>query len=197
LKDLQTGIVQETELLKKIAAGDVQAFKLLFESYQQSVFNLCYRFAKNRAEADDLCQEVFLKIYLAAQKFKHEAKVSTWIYRITVNHCLNYKRRSRLFDIFSLEQTDEKKISADWRLLLEENQPDTYVERKERERIVQAAINSLPQNQRVALILQRYENMSLQQIAEVLNSSVSSVQSRLARAKENLCQRLLPYLKNF
>jgi len=190
--------VQETDLLKKIASGDVQAFKTLFESYQPSVFNLCYRFAKNRQEAEDLCQEVFFKIYLAAKTFGQQSKISTWIYRITINLCLNYKRRLNKLSFFSIsDRTDERKSLKESLVLAEENQPDHLVELKEKEKIVQAAINSLPKNQRTALILQRYENMSLQEIAQVMNSSVSSIQSRLARAKENLCQRLLPYLKNF
>ena len=73
-------------------------------------------------------------------------------------------------------------------------QPDIFLEQKEREKIVQQAINFLPKNQRAALILQRYEGMSIQEIAEVLGCSVSSIQSRLSRAKENLCKRLMPFL---
>jgi len=185
--------VQEKELLEKIKSGDVQAFKQLFESYQDAVFNLCYRFAKNKEDAEDLCQEVFFKIYNSVTTFKHKSKISTWIYRITVNLCLNYKRKHSKFNWLLLDDTSEEKNNvSDYLSIPEADQPDSFVEQKEREQIVQDAINSLPQNQRVALILQRYEDLSVQEIADILGTSALSVQSRLARAKENLCKKILP-----
>ena len=109
---------------------------------------------------------------------------------------MNYKRKEKKHNWLPLEECSEEtnpkfttNLSTD-----SSEQPDIFLEQKEREEIVQQAINFLPKNQRVALILQRYEGMSIQEIAEVLGCSVSSIQSRLARAKENLCKRLMPFL---
>ena len=109
---------------------------------------------------------------------------------------MNYKRKESKFSKFFDSDTIDGVVSD-----LNKNisaplcdRPDLFLEQKEREKIVQQAINFLPKNQRVAIILQRYEGMSIQEIAEVLGCSVSSIQSRLARAKENLCKRLMPFL---
>jgi len=189
--------VKENELLEKIKSGDVHAFKILFQSYRDAVFNLCYRFANNKEDAEDLCQEVFFKIYNSISTFKHKSKLSTWIYRITVNLCLNFKRKHRKFNWFFLDDTsEEKKDNSPCLTIPADDQPDRTLEQKEREKIVQDAINLLPNNQRVALLLQRYEGLSVQEIADVLGTSALSIQSRLARAKENLCKKILPQIKN-
>jgi len=191
------GTVQEKELFEKIKSGDVHAFKLLFESYRNAVFNLCFRFANNREDAEDLCQEVFLKIFNSVHTFKYKSKPSTWIYRITVNLCLNFRRKHRKLNWLFLDEPCEENTDVSKRLSIPAvDQPDRALERKEREQIIQGAINSLPKNQRVALILQRYEDFSVKEIAEILRTSVLSVQSRLARGKENLCKKLLSHQKN-
>ena len=193
----QYDTVQEKELFEKIKSGDVHAFKLLFESYRNAVFNLCFRFENNREDAEDLCQEVFFKIFNSVHTFKHKSKPSTWIYRITVNLCLNFRRKHRKLNWFFLDDPCEENTDVSKRLSIPAaDQPDRALERKEREQIIQDAINSLPQNQRVALILQRYEDLSVKEIADILGTSVLSVQSRLARGKEKLCKKLLPHLKN-
>ena len=190
--------MQEKELIQKLQAGDIQAFKQLFEIYKNSIFNLCFRFASNKEEAEDLCQEVFIKIYKSIKTFKRKSKLSTWIYRITVNLCLNYQRRQKGLLWFSLNDSTEEynKDIVENLLIPAEDLPDISLEKKERERIIQLAINSLPKNQQAVLILQRYENMSIKEIAEVMSCTTASVQSRLYRAKENLCKKLIPYLKD-
>ena len=189
--------MQDKELLNKIKSGDINAFKQLFETYQASIYNLCYRFVGTEEEAEDLCQEVFFKIYRAARTFKHKSKLSTWIYRITVNLCLNYKRKHKRFNFLTLDNTEDKSQHKPTDLSIPPaDHPDIILEQKEKELIVQKAINSLPKNQRLALILQRYEGMSIQEIAELLDCTASSIQSRLARAKENLAKKLLPYFKD-
>ncbi len=184
--------MQEQELIRKIASGDINAFKKLFEQYQASVFNLCYKFARNRQEAEDLCQDVFLKIYRAAHTFRQQCHPSTWIYRVTVNLCLNYKRRKNRFSWLSLNDFSQNDNSQEYSLE-DANQltPEENLEISEREKIVQRAIQALPKNQRIALILQRYEGMAVKEIAEILNCSESSVQSRLSRARENLAKKLI------
>lgn len=185
--------MHEQEILQKIATGDINAFKRLFEKYQTSVFNLCYRFSKNRQEAEDLCQDVFLKIFKAAHTFRQQSHPSTWIYRITINLCLNHKRKKNRHTWLSLQDLAQGKNSQEHDI--EDDSQITPIEQlelSEREKIVQQAIKALPKNQRIAFILQRYEHMSVKEIAEILGCSESSVQSRLSRARENLAKKLLP-----
>ncbi|MFZ5517478.1 MAG: RNA polymerase sigma factor [Candidatus Zhuqueibacterota bacterium] len=188
--------MQEHELVKNIQAGDIRAFKMLFENYHSNVFNLCLKLVGNRVEAEDLCQDIFIKIYQSIDNFEFKAKLSTWIYRIAVNVCLNHQRSKKRVQFLRLDHRGSERCTDVFDLLVNPpgEQPDVSLEQKEKEKIVWDAIHSLPESQRLVLILQRYEGLSCEQMAQVLRSSVSSVQSRLFRAKENLAKKLLPYL---
>ena len=189
--------MQERELIEKIKAGDFHAFKELFESYKSLVIDLCFRLVGNKEEAEDLTQEVFFKIYKSIKTCRHRSKVSTWIYKIAFNLSLNHVRKKRQLSWLSLdnfsEQSNGEILNA--HPAPPRDQPDAFLEQKERENIMWQMINSLPKNQRVALILQKYEGLSCQEIAEILECSITTVQARLHRAKENLQKKLLPYLK--
>ncbi len=150
--------------------------------------NVCYSIVGNREDAEDLCQEVFIKIYRSIGTFKHRSKLSTWIYRIAVNLSLNHIRKKNPGRPISHEKTEL--IPG-----LHLDRPDLSLEQKERRNVVQWAINSLPVNQRVVLKLQKFEGFSSRQIADMLDCSLFTVQSRLHRAKVNLYKKLLPYLK--
>lgn len=189
--------MQDHELIKKIKAGDCHAFKELFENYKSLVINICYRLVGNKEEAEDLTQDVFFKVYKSAKSFKHHSKLSTWIYRIAVNLSLNHLRKKRQLRWISPEisskQTDGKTLET--LPAQSEDQPDVFLEQKEKEIIIWKMINLLPENQQVAFILQRYEGMSCQEIADILECSIGAVQARLHRARENLQEKLFPYLK--
>lgn len=191
--------MQEHELVNKIKAGDFHAFKNLFECYQLEVLNLCLKFVGNRVEAEDVCQEVFIKVYQSINSFEHKAKISTWIYRIAINLCLNHQRKKKQMRFLRLDDRETQSNSDINDLLMNPpgEQPDISLEQKEKEKIIWESVNSLPENQRVVLILQRYEGMSCEQIARVLKSSASSIQSRIYRAKENLYKKLRPFLEEF
>lgn len=189
--------MQDRELIEKIKAGDCQAFKDLFDRYKGLVVNICYRLVGNKEDADDLTQDVFLKVYKSAKHFKHHSKFSTWIYRIAVNLCLNYLRKKGHFHLFSVDKSSNQSNIGTLNTLIapSEDQPDVFFEQKELEKIIWKMINSLPKNQRVALILHRYEGLSCREIGEILECSIGSVHARLYRAKENLQEKLIPYLK--
>jgi RNA polymerase sigma-70 factor (ECF subfamily) len=156
------------------------------------VLNLCLRFAGNKADAEDLAQEVFIRIFQAAPKYEIKAAFTTWVYRIAVNLCLNHQRRKKILQFFSLNHKQSPNRQFDDRQPenpASEN-PDIEFERKELQQLVQQAIQSLPENQRTAIILHRYHDLSYQEIAAVLDTTVSAVESRLHRAKENLKKRL-------
>ena len=185
--------MDERVLVTKIKNGDPTAFKQLFEQYQGYVYNICHRMSGNRVEAEDTTQDVFIKIFHAIGKFRGEAKLSSWIYRVAVNTCLKKERRKRLNNLISLEFLFQDKESFQ-PMSLEET-PDQQMEISETENIVQQAIQQLPARQKTALILHRYENLSYTAIAHVMEISLSAVESLLHRAKENLTKKLIPLKK--
>ncbi len=192
--------MQDQELIEKIQAGDHVAFKKLFDDYKAMVFHICLNMLSNRQEAEDITQDVFFKAYKSIKRFRAESKLSTWLYRITVNHCLNNERRKKQERWISLDfifqgQGEKNRGDQTLSVIASGNSPDVALEESERKRIVQKAINSLPKKQRIAVILHRYEGLSYKEIAEVMACSVASVESRLHRAKANLAKKLLPILE--
>lgn len=175
-----------------LKSGDQQAFRELVERHKLSVLNLCLRFVGNRQDAEDLAQEAFMRVFQAAPNYEIKAAFTTWLYRITVNLCLNHQRHKKILRFFSLEQPKAAHHSSQPRLpdFPDKQRPDTDYEKKELQSIVQQAIQSLPENQRSVLILHRYQDLSYKEIAEVLGTSVSAVESRLHRAKESLRKKL-------
>jgi RNA polymerase sigma-70 factor (ECF subfamily) len=187
--------MNDTELILKFKEGDKSAFRELVEKYQDSVINTCYRFLRNKEEAEEIAQEVFLKVYLSANSYQPKAKFSTWLFKIVVNLCLNKLRDKKKYVSLKIGSPYHKNQMEDDIPALAEHQPDKSFEHKELKRIIKDAIDSLPENQRVAIILNKYEGFSYQEMAKILDCSVSSIESRLFRAKENLKKKLEPYIK--
>lgn len=188
--------MQDHELIEKIQTGDATAFQELFERYNKLILNVCYRLIGNKDEAEDVTQDVFLKIFRSARHFKQRSRVSTWIYRIAINCSLNQLRRKKYQRWLSLDFQTESPEPAGFEPCSDDC-PERAVHQQEQEKIVLKAINSLPADQRVALVLQRYDGLSCQEIATIVGCSVGAVQARLHRAKKNLYQKLLPYWKDF
>lgn len=185
--------MNDDELVAKINAGDQNAFRQLFEQYQHLVFNTSYRMSGSQEEAEDITQDVFVKIFHAIINFRGDSKLSSWIYRITINTCLKRERRKKLANWISLDilfQQEDK-----FQPQSPDKSPDQQIEISEKEQIVQQAIASLSERQRTALILFRYENLSYREIATVMEISLSAVESLLHRAKDNLAQKLIPLKK--
>lgn len=185
----------DVQLMLKFKQGDKLAFGELLDKYQKPVINIIYRFIQDKSEADDLAQEVFIKVYNNAKSYEARAKFSTWLYRITKNVCLNELRR-RKRKIVSL---DEAVSASDDRLKQEviisgNNSPLEDSAAHELQEIVKQAINSLPANQRMAVILRRYEEMPYEDIARTIGCSVKAIKSLLNRAKEALKNKLAAYV---
>jgi len=184
-------IPSSEELMARIAEGDDEAFEILVNHHQTSVLNLIYRFVGDRTQAKDLSQEVFLRVWQGAKTYKPEAKFATWIYRITANLCFNELKSSRRKKWFSFYRYDEDEGNT-----IEETLSDgsptaeDLLLARERSREISDALQSLPDNQRMALVLKRYDDLSYQEIAKILNCSVSAVESLLVRAKRNLQEKL-------
>jgi RNA polymerase sigma-70 factor (ECF subfamily) len=189
--------MNDEELIQKIIDRDDLSFKSLVDQYQHLVVNVCYNLIGNRQDAEDVAQEVFLQVYKSAQTFRHEAKISTWLYRIAVNRSLNFIRDKKRFgwlrSLSSLLEEDRKRATEV--PASDSDRPDVALEKKERNVIVQKAIDSLPEKQRTAFVLHTYEGLPYREITEVLGLSLSSVESLIHRAKLNLQKKLLRYLK--
>ncbi|MEW5767781.1 MAG: sigma-70 family RNA polymerase sigma factor [bacterium] len=180
----------------KFKEGDVACFEKLLDKYETPLLNMIYRLIGDRREAEELAQEVFLRVYKSASRYEVRAKFSTWLYRIATNLCLNELRKKGQMRIESLDtpvSTEEGEVNRE----IEDGRrasPPELMEQKEQQAIVREAINSLPENQRIAVILNRYEELSYEEMAHCLNLSVSAVKSLLHRAKESLKVRLMPYM---
>lgn len=189
--------MNDEELIQRIIDKDHLAFKLLVDQYQHLVLNTCYNLLGNRQDAEDAAQEVFFQVYKSARKFRGEAKISTWLYRIAVNRSLNFMRDNKRFgwlkSLSSLLEGERQEV-ADVPAS-DSARPDVALEKKERNVIVQKAIDSLPEKQRTAFVLHKYDGLSYQEIAEISKYSLSSVESLIHRAKLNLQKQLLHYLK--
>ena len=166
----------EQELIERIRADDPRAFKELFDSNVTLVHNVCFRMLGNRQDAEDVTQEVFLEAYKSLKRFRFESKLSTWLYRIAVNRSLNHQRKRKLERWLSLDFDSPDRSDEDFDAPgMPENGPDGAMEKKDAERIVQTAINSLPDQQRLALLLHRYEELSYEEIAKVMGVTVAPV----------------------
>ena len=189
--------MNDNALIQKIIAKDHSAFRALVDRHKDLVFNTCYNLIGNRQDAEDVSQEVFFQVYKLVKNFRGEAKISTWLYRISVNRSLNFVRDNKRFrwlkslsSLWENEDQREQEVPAS-----DSDRPDIALEKKERNVIVEKAINSLPGMQRAAFVLHTYEGLSYQEIAEVLHRSLSSVESLIHRAKLNLQKKLFRYLK--
>ena len=179
------------ELMSRIAEGDESAFQILVERHQASLLNMIYRFLGDRTKSQDLAQEVFLRVWQAARSYEPKAKFTTWLYRIAANLCLNElksSRRKRWLRFFHADTEEQTVGEEDFSDGLPS--PEDLLLARERSRQITSALQSLPENQRMALILKRYEDLSYEEIARILNCSVSAVESLLVRAKKNLQEKL-------
>jgi RNA polymerase sigma-70 factor (ECF subfamily) len=197
MADMPLGLDPDAALMLRVKQGDVAAFEGLVERYKQPVINLIYRTLPDAAEAEDLAQNVFLQAYKAADRYRVSAKFSTWLFTIARNLCLNeIRRRSRhpadSLDVTHpddddqpLRQYEDTKLTAP---------PDALL-RGELVAKVEQALSELPEHQRTAILLCREEELSYEEIAEVLGCSLSATKSLIHRARETLKQKLKPYLR--
>jgi len=171
------------ELLARSAAGDQAAFAELVRRHETQVLNLAFRYTRDRQDAEELAQEIFLKVWRHARSFRGESAFGTWLYRLAVNACLNHRQRRKA-------RPDTHTLAGD---VAAENPPaaDALVA-SERELRLQDALAALPARQRMALALASFEDKSYEEIADAMCVSVASVESLLFRARRNLAASLRP-----
>jgi RNA polymerase sigma-70 factor (ECF subfamily) len=186
--------MEDPILVQQIISGDPDAFKQLVEHYQHKVVNTCYGFVHHKEDAEDIAQEVFIEVSRSIANFRAESQLSTWIYRIAVTKSLDFlrkqKRQKRLKYIRNRLGLDNQveQIPAP-----QSANPQTILENQERARILQHAVDSLAENQKIAITLHKYEGFSYQEIAEIMGTSVSAIESLMHRAKRSLQKKLYHY----
>lgn len=190
--------MRDTNFIENLKQGKQSAYSQLLDSYQQKVFSTCISFVPNKEDAEDIAQEVFLEVFKSISKFKGNSKLSTWIYRIATNKCLEFIRKKNTKKRFAFMQTIMgNEIPIDKTSYFTEfNHPGIQLENKEKSAIIFKAINTLPESQRVVFTLAKIDGKSYQEIVEITGKSLSSVESVMFRAKKALKEKLANFYKN-
>jgi len=166
------------DILRQIAEGDGHAFDLLYEKYSLYVYNLTLNYLQNSIWAEEATQETFIKVYRSAHNFKFQSSVKTWLYRITINNCINFQKKENKKRSLPLMDDSQEVKHFD--------HPGVILENKERTQLLFAAIEKLSSNQKASFILAYIDQMPQREIADVMELSVKAVESLLQRAKSNL-----------
>jgi RNA polymerase sigma-70 factor, ECF subfamily len=186
----------DAEVMLRVKAGDEAAFDFLIQKYRRPLVSFMYRMARNAAAAEDLAQEVFLRVYRSRESYEASAKFTTWLYRIATNLAVNHARdtrKERPEVTVSLDEPDEETGSTmdvpDSTMTVEQN-----LMRKEKMAAIRSKVESLPERQRLAVIMHKYQQMDYKQIGDVLKLSESATKSLLFRAYETLREQLKEFV---
>jgi len=175
---------RDVALMERVKNGDDGAFEELLTRHYQSVYRLAYRFLYDSPEAEDITQEVFLRVFRAAQTYSPKAKFSTWLYTITKNLCFNELRKKRSVTVFSIEDEVLPELPS-----LDES-PVLKLEEEEVKKRVLDAVKELPANLRIAVLLLKYHGLSYEEVAEILGCTINAVKLRVHRAKKFLTKSI-------
>jgi len=183
-------------LLDKIATKDEKAFQYFVEKYHQLVLNVCNNILHNFDDAMDVSQEVFIKIYESIESFRGDSKITTWLYRISVNKSLNYLRSQKSRKLFSsidvlFRENNDKNTPEDNHL-----KPGESIELEENKRALHNALKKLPKKQNIALSLHNFEDLSYKEVSEIMEITVTEVGVLINRGKKKLKTLLIEYYKN-
>ena len=186
-------MAQQVFDISSIKQKDPDSFRGLVETFKDNVYNTCFGFLRNAEDAQDVAQEVFIEVFESIGGFREDAKLSTWIYRIAVTKSLEYlrwkKRKKRWARVQSLWNSEGEATVQ----LPSYDHPGIVLENKERADILFRKIDALAENQKIAFTLHKIEGLSYQEIAEIMKTSVSAVESLMFRAKRNLRKSLQGY----
>jgi RNA polymerase sigma-70 factor (ECF subfamily) len=184
----------DVQLMLDVKAGDDASFDLLLQKYRTPLVNFLYRMVRDTATAEDLAQEVFLRVYRARKQYSPSAKFTTWLFRIATNLALNSMRdnRHRQKDVSIDAPTSPDEDAAPMQLPAPEMRIDEHMIERDRAEFIRGVIAALPEKQRVAVLLHKYEEMDYGEIARILDCSESALKSLLFRAYETLRVQLAP-----
>ncbi|MBI1782475.1 MAG: RNA polymerase sigma factor [Sphingobacteriales bacterium] len=186
-------VLDEKILIERLKQGDEAAFKTIVETWQKMVYNTALGIVQNEADAEDIAQEVFVKVYHSINTFKGDSKFSTWLYRVTVAKAIDHERKKkskkRFAFVTSLFGNDGEEVihPADF------NHPGVSLDKKETTAILFAAVKELPEKQRIAFTLNKLEGLSHAEVSEVMHISVTAAELLVHRAKTNLRKKLADF----
>lgn len=187
------GVDEDAHLMLRFREGDREAFDQLFARHARALVNFAFRFVHNRPRAEELAQEVLLKVYEGAKDYTVKAKFTTWLYRIATNVCLNEIRRPHFRAVHeSLTEPPFKNEAR--RELQADAEAGRNLDRQEMARIIKQALGQIPEKQRIAFILNKYQELSYAEVGEVMKISEKAVKSLIHRARESLAERLAPLM---
>lgn len=169
-------------LLRRACKGDVQAFEELMQSHESRIYAIALRMMGNREDAQDCAQEAMVRIYRAMSSFKGQSALATWIYRITMNTCLDELRRRKARKVTSLDSL----VDNGWSPTDTGDTPEEHGLRVEKQNALNQAIQSLPDDMRAAIILRDVKGYSYDEIASILDANVGTIKSRISRGREKL-----------
>ena len=161
---------EDAHLVKRFKKGDETAFDQIFEKYRVPIYSICYRYTKNDADARDLSQEVFIKVYRNLKNFKERSKLFTWVYRITVNTCISFKRRERR--VQPIRETNLRR--------------DPVGEKVRLKVAIDDALQRLPERQRLSFILRHYEGHTFAEIGEIMGITTGAAKANHHQAVRKL-----------
>jgi RNA polymerase sigma-70 factor (ECF subfamily) len=188
----------DVQLMLDVKAGDELSFELLLRKYRTPVINFLYRMVRDSAAAEDLAQEVFLRVYRARQEYAPSAKFTTWMFRIATNLALNALRDNRYRQLeISIDQPVQTNESEQPALEVADSTPtaEQQLVARTRTEMIRNAINVLPEKQRAAVLLHKYQELDYSEIAKILGCSESALKSLLFRAYETLRVQLQPLVR--
>lgn len=191
---MQRSSDEDLILVEKVRAGDMTAFRELFDKYEKRIYVICFGIVRQREDALDMVQETFIKTYKSLSYFRHEANFYTWLYRIASNSCLDFlrkKKRARNPEPLAEELgTDPETGDREGVVLKSTDNPRETVLRKELAARIDAAIQSLPPDHRAVVLLREVEKLSYEEIAKTLGIQTGTVMSRLFYARKKLAEKL-------
>jgi len=188
------GVTSDEELVRRFGSGDRSAFSELVRRYQSRVYSLCFRWLRDPAKAEEVAQDVFIALYKSLADFRGESKLSTWIFRVATNHCKNRlvygnrRREDRHESIDAPVGGDEDGPVKQY--AIDAPGPDASINRAEASKLLQAALDALDEDQREIVLLRDVDDLSYEEIAELLQLPKGTVKSRLHRARAELARRL-------
>ncbi|GIN59019.1 RNA polymerase sigma factor SigW [Lederbergia ruris] len=176
--------------IKEVLKGDREAFGEIVELFKDKVFQLCYRMLGNRHEAEDIAQEAFVRAYINIHSFDQKKKFSTWLYRIATNLCIDRIRKKKPDYFLDAEVAGTEGLTMYSQIAAEGKSPDSEVETLELQELVQREIMRLPDKYRIVVLLRYIDDLSLNEISEVLEMPLGTVKTRIYRAREALRKQL-------
>ena len=183
----------DQESIERVLSGDTDLFSNLVRKYQSRIFSLCMGFVHQKEDADDLSQEVFIKAYQSLRSYRGDASFSTWIYRIAINIALNYvknKSKKNIFQRIDDLMSSTGKSNTLQTVSMDTADPEQILIDTQKREMVNNALNSLPENQKIAIVLSKYDDLPQKEIAIIMNTTEGAVEALLQRAKVNLREKL-------